>query len=187
MHINNFCMINESLNLDSSVDKVTFDPILDEEIDYLHSIIEKQQLVSKPEKQHQVTGKNPKHNLKTEIHKWFDTTITQLNIVSFPAWQLSVLTPSLFVSSLLSPAAVTSQTDVKKSKTDASNHKQKNQSHFSDETPHATTTAPRLAASALPNTPHPKATGDQRRVGPIAIAKTRTDTIIVSEYDFISQ
>ncbi|KAE8285179.1 Neural proliferation differentiation and control protein 1 [Larimichthys crocea] len=112
-------------------DKVTFDPILDEEIDYLHSIIEKQQLVSKPEKQHQVT------------------------------------------------AAVTSQTDVKKSKTDASNHKQKNQSHLSDETLHATTTAPRLAASALPNTPHPKATGDQRRVGPIAIAKTRTDTIIV--------
>ncbi|TKS84609.1 Neural proliferation differentiation and control protein 1 [Collichthys lucidus] len=113
-------------------DKVTFDPNLDEEIDYLHSIIEKQQLVSKTEKQHHVS------------------------------------------------AAVTSQTDVKKSKTDASNHKQKSQSHLSDQTPHATTTtAPRVAASALPNTPHPKATGHERRVGPIAIAQTRTDTIIV--------
>ncbi|KAG8010627.1 Neural proliferation differentiation and control protein 1, partial [Nibea albiflora] len=111
--------------------KVTFYPNLEEEIDYLHSIIEKQQKISQPEKQYKVS------------------------------------------------AAVTSQTDAKKSKTDASNHKQKSQSRLSDETLRATTAAPRLTASALPNTPYPKATGVQGRVGPIAITKTRSDTIIV--------
>lgn len=83
----------------------------------------------------------------------------------------------LFVSHSVSSAAVASQTDVKKSKTDASKHKQK--------TVLATTTGPRPAVSALPNTPtpQPRATGVEGRAGPIIVPAPRNDSVIVSEYD----
>ncbi|XP_044030573.1 neural proliferation differentiation and control protein 1a [Siniperca chuatsi] len=115
--------------------KVTFYPDLDEEIDYLHSVIEKQEVTEiKPPK------KQSKH-----------------------------------------PAAVTSQTDVKNNKTDASKHKQKSQSHLSDENLHAITAAPSTVVSALPNTPtpQPRATGVEGRAGPVAVPASRNDGIIV--------
>nr|XP_046231166.1 neural proliferation differentiation and control protein 1a [Scatophagus argus] len=115
--------------------KVTFYPDLDEEIDYLHSVIEKQE----------VTEVKPPR--KTAKH----------------------------------PAAVGSQTDAKKSRTDASSHKQISQSHLSEETLHATTTAPRPALSALPNTPSPQptATRAEGRAGPIAVPTPKNDSIII--------
>lgn len=93
---------------------------------------------------------------------------------------------SRFVSSSLSPAVTASQTDVKKSKTDASKQEEKSQMK-PDETHHATTTVPRLAVSALPNTPtpQPRAAGVVGRGGPIAVPAPRNDSIIVSEYDFL--
>ncbi|KAM9338087.1 neural proliferation differentiation and control protein 1a [Symphorus nematophorus] len=115
--------------------KVKFYPELDEEIDYLRSVIEKQEVTEiKP------PNTQPKH-----------------------------------------PAAVTAQTDVKKSKTYASQHKQKSQGRLSDETPHATTTRPHPAISVLPNTPttQPRATKVGGRAGPIAIPVSRNDGIIV--------
>ncbi|XP_070781161.1 neural proliferation differentiation and control protein 1-like [Enoplosus armatus] len=115
--------------------KVAFYPDLDEEIDYLHSVIEKQEVTEiKPPK------KQSKH-----------------------------------------PAAVTPQIDVKKSKMDASKHKQKGQSRLSDEALRATTTAPGPVVSALRNTPtpQPRATGAEARAGPVAVPASRNDKIIV--------
>ncbi|XP_041816008.1 neural proliferation differentiation and control protein 1a [Chelmon rostratus] len=115
--------------------KVTFYPELDEEIDYLHSAIEKQEVIEikPPEKQ-------SKH-----------------------------------------PAAITSQTDAKKSQTDASKHKQQSLGRLSSEALRATTRAPHPAVSALPNTPTPQpwATGVGDRGGPIAVPAPRNDNIIV--------
>ncbi|XP_042251172.1 neural proliferation differentiation and control protein 1a [Thunnus maccoyii] len=107
--------------------KNTFYPDLDEEIDYLHSYIEKQEVAE------------IKHPQKQSKH----------------------------------PAAIASQIDVKKGKTDASKHKLK--------TPHATTTAPRPAVSALLNTPtpQPRATGLQGRDGPIVVPAHKNDSIII--------
>ncbi|XP_030292409.1 neural proliferation differentiation and control protein 1a [Sparus aurata] len=114
--------------------KVTVYPLLDEEIDYLHSVIEKQEL--------------------TEIKA--------------PKKQLQL-------------AVVSSQTDVKKSRTDVSKQKQKSQGRQSDETLNTTTTAPRPALSALPETPtsQPRATGVGGRAGPIAVPTPRNDNLIV--------
>lgn len=111
--------------------KVTFYPGLDEEIDYLHSVIEKQEVTE---------IKTPR---KLSKH----------------------------------PAADVSEMDTKKSKTDASARKQKSE----DETLRAATTAPRPAASALPNTPtpQPRATGSDGRAGPLAVPAPKNDAIIV--------
>ncbi|XP_035523944.1 neural proliferation differentiation and control protein 1a [Morone saxatilis] len=116
--------------------KVTFYPDPDEEIDYIHSVIEKQEM----REEIQPPKKQIKH-----------------------------------------PAAVTSQTDVKKSKTDASKNKQKSLNLLSEGSQRATTTAPRPVVSALPNTPtpQPRATGVNGRAGPIAVPAPRNDTIIV--------
>ncbi|XP_070706666.1 neural proliferation differentiation and control protein 1a isoform X2 [Pempheris klunzingeri] len=108
---------------------------LDEEIDYLHSVIEKQE-----ESESKQQKKQRKH-----------------------------------------PAAAASQADVKKSKTDASRHKQKSQMS-PDEARHATTPAPQLpTASALPNTPtpQPRATAAGGRAGPVAVPAPGNDSIIV--------
>lgn len=90
------------------------------------------------------------------------------------------MTLSLFVSDSFSAAAIASQIDVKKGKTDASKHKPK--------TPHATTTAPRSAVSALLNTPtpQPRATGLEGRDGPIVVPAHKNDSVIISEYDLMS-
>ncbi|XP_038589510.1 neural proliferation differentiation and control protein 1a isoform X1 [Micropterus salmoides] len=116
--------------------KVVVYPDVDEEIDYIHSVIEKQELMKPPK------------------------------------------TPS---NHLVSPAAITSQTEDKKSKTDAPKLKQKSQSRPSGETMHATTASPGPVASALPNTPtpQPRATGVEGRAGPIAVPAPRNDSIFV--------
>ncbi|XP_059214587.1 neural proliferation differentiation and control protein 1a [Centropristis striata] len=110
-------------------------PDVEEEIDFLHSVIEKQEVteIKSPKKQ-------------TKHH-----------------------------------AAVASQTDAKKSKTDASKHKQKSQDPVVAVTSNATTAAPHTAAPALPETPtsQPRATGFERRVGPIAVPASKNDKIIV--------
>ncbi|XP_031133878.1 neural proliferation differentiation and control protein 1a isoform X2 [Sander lucioperca] len=114
---------------------VKFYPDVDEEIDYLHSVIEKQEVTEiRPPKKHS------KH-----------------------------------------PAAVTSQTDVKKVKTDASKHKQKSQDRVSLENVNAPITAPRPVVSAFPDTPtpQPRATGVAGRTGPIAVPASKNDNFIV--------
>ncbi|XP_034752473.1 neural proliferation differentiation and control protein 1a isoform X2 [Etheostoma cragini] len=114
---------------------VTFYPNVDEEIDYLHSVIEKQEVTEiRPPKKHS------KH-----------------------------------------PAAVTSQTDVKKIQTDASKHKQKSQDRLSIENVTTPTTAPRpvvFAHSDTP-TPQPKAIRGEGHAGPIAVPASKNDNIIV--------
>lgn len=113
-------------------DKVAFYPQLDEEIDYLESVIQKQEVTAvKPPK------KLPKH-----------------------------------------PAAVASQTDVKKTKTDASKHNQKSRDRVSAKTQNATK-APAVSAPPATPTPLPKATGAVGRVGPIAVPASKNDKIIV--------
>lgn len=89
---------------------------------------------------------------------------------------------TIYVSLTLS-AAITSQTDVKKSKTDASKHKQKSQARPSSETLHAFTTAPGPTVSAPPATPtpHPRATGVEGRADPIVVP-AKKDKFIISEY-----
>ncbi|XP_056259898.1 neural proliferation differentiation and control protein 1a [Seriola aureovittata] len=106
-------------------------PELDEEIDYLQSVIEKQEVL-------EIT--QPKR-----------------------------------------PVAVTSRTDVKKSKINASKHKQKSNAPPSSESLHAFTTAPGPTVSAPPNTPtpQPRATGVEGRAGPIVVPAPRNDRIIV--------
>lgn len=115
--------------------KVTFNPDLDEEIDFLHSVIEKQEVTEIRQ-----SKKQSKH-----------------------------------------PAAVTSQTDVKKSKTDATRLKQKSQQRLLNESQHATTATSSPALSPLPNTttPQPRSTKDGGRVGPIAAPAPRNDKVIV--------
>ncbi|XP_042365300.1 neural proliferation differentiation and control protein 1a [Plectropomus leopardus] len=108
-------------------DKVAFYSALDEEIDYLHSVIEKQ----------------------------------QVSEIKSPGKQSKPL------------AAGTSQTDVKKSKTDASKSKQKSQSRQSAEALNATTEAQHTP------TPEARATGVVGRVGPIAVPTSKNDKIIV--------
>ncbi|XP_070845396.1 neural proliferation differentiation and control protein 1a [Chaetodon trifascialis] len=116
--------------------KVIYYPELDEEIDYLHSAIAKQEVIDvrPPERQSKY------------------------------------------------PAAITSQTDAKKSQTAASKHKQQSLGRLSYETLHAaTTTAPHPAVSALLTTPTPLpwATGVGGRGGPIAVRTPSNDSIIV--------
>ncbi|KAK2819022.1 hypothetical protein Q5P01_024583 [Channa striata] len=106
--------------------KVAFYPGLDEEIDFLHSVIEKQELAD------------------------FSRITTQ---------------------SKHTAADITSQTDVKKSKTVASKQKQNLA---------ATTTAPHPEVSALPiPTPEPRTTKADDRAGPILVPTSRNDRIIV--------
>ncbi|XP_032394945.1 neural proliferation differentiation and control protein 1a isoform X1 [Etheostoma spectabile] len=115
--------------------KVTFYPNVDEEIDYLHSVIEKQEVTEiRPPKKHS------EH-----------------------------------------PAAVTSQTDVKKIKTDASKHKQKSPDRLSIENVNTPTKAPRPVVSAHSDTPtpQPKANGVEGHAGPIAVPASKNDNIIV--------
>lgn len=115
--------------------KMTFYPDLDEEIDLLHSVIEKQEVTEiRPHKQ------QSKH-----------------------------------------PAAVTSQKDGTKSKTDAPKHRQENQDRLSDETEHTTTAAVHPTVSALPNTltPQPRATKDGDRSGPLVVPTPKKDNILV--------
>ncbi|XP_032394946.1 neural proliferation differentiation and control protein 1a isoform X2 [Etheostoma spectabile] len=114
---------------------VTFYPNVDEEIDYLHSVIEKQEVTEiRPPKKHS------EH-----------------------------------------PAAVTSQTDVKKIKTDASKHKQKSPDRLSIENVNTPTKAPRPVVSAHSDTPtpQPKANGVEGHAGPIAVPASKNDNIIV--------
>ncbi|GAA6232034.1 neural proliferation differentiation and control protein 1-like [Lates japonicus] len=115
--------------------RVSYYPDLDEEIDFLESVITKQEVTELKQ-----PNKQSKH-----------------------------------------PAAVTSQTDVKKSKTDASKHKQKSQARPSSETPHAFTTAPGPTVSAPPATPtpHPRATGVEGRADPIVVPAKKDKFIII--------
>ncbi|XP_040915290.1 neural proliferation differentiation and control protein 1a [Toxotes jaculatrix] len=114
---------------------VTFYPDLDEEIDYLQSVIEKQEVSE---------IKPPKKLSKQHT-------------------------------------AVTSQTAVNKSKTDASKRKQKSQAHPSSETLHAFTTGPGSTVSTLSKTqtPRPRTTGVEGRAGPIVVPAPRNDKIII--------
>ncbi|KAI3362411.1 hypothetical protein L3Q82_012717, partial [Scortum barcoo] len=116
--------------------KVAFDPDLDEEIDYFHSVA----------KQHLSEIKTPQKQFKH-------------------------------------PALINFQTDVKKTRTDASKLKQKSQIQPSIEPPLATSTsAPAPSPSALPNTPtpQPRATGVGGRDGPIAVHPAlKNDSIFV--------
>lgn len=59
-------LMSETLNLVCSSGKVTFYPDLDEEIDFLHSVIEKQEVseIRQPKKQSKHPGKNPESDLK---------------------------------------------------------------------------------------------------------------------------
>ncbi|XP_040012492.1 neural proliferation differentiation and control protein 1a [Xiphias gladius] len=110
-------------------------PDLDEDIDYLQSVIKKQKVSEiKPSK-------------KQSTH----------------------------------PAAATSQTDVKKSKTDASKQKQNTQARRPSKTLHAFTTAPGTTVSAVSNaqTPQPRATGAEGRAGPLVLPAPRNDRFIV--------
>ncbi|XP_029299898.1 neural proliferation differentiation and control protein 1a isoform X2 [Cottoperca gobio] len=113
-----FCVDPVSASLPG---KVTFHPDLDEEIDFLHAVIEKQQ-VTEIKKQTKQSAKHP---------------------------------------------------DVKKIKLEASKQKLINQSD--------TTTAPRPAVSAPPNTPtpHPRAGAVLGRVGPLTVPASKRDNIIV--------
>ncbi|XP_026153982.1 neural proliferation differentiation and control protein 1a [Mastacembelus armatus] len=116
--------------------EVIFYPDLDEEIDYLHSVIEKQVSEFKPTK-------------KQTSHPAID---------------------------------ITSQREsAKKNKTDASKQKQKNQGHLSSEPLHVTAAAPLPEGSAVPNTntPQPKVTGADGRIGPIVVPPPSNDRIIV--------
>lgn len=101
---------------------------LDEEIDYLHSVIEKQEVLQMKQ---ETTKKQPKH-----------------------------------------PVTITSQTDRKNSKMDASKIKQKNQDRLLNNTP---TVAP---PSNTP-TPQPRTTGVEGKAGPISRPGPMTDTVIV--------
>ncbi|KAM6975930.1 neural proliferation differentiation and control protein 1a [Tautogolabrus adspersus] len=114
--------------------KMSFYPYLDEEIDYLHSVIEKQEISEiKPPKQ------QSKH-----------------------------------------PAAVASQTNVKKSKADASKQKQKNQGKLSHKTLHTTTSAPPPPVSELDTpTPEPGATAGDGRAGPVAVQRPQDSNFII--------
>jgi len=82
-----------------------------------------------------------------------------------------------------SPAA---KADVTKSKTDASKLQEASQGRLLTQSLNATTPAP--AVSALPNTPtpQPRATGVRGRGGPIAVPASKSDNILVSEYDLMS-
>ncbi|XP_008302559.1 neural proliferation differentiation and control protein 1-like [Stegastes partitus] len=115
--------------------KMTSYTDLDEEIDFLHSVIAKQEV-----SQMKTPKKQSKH-----------------------------------------PAAITSQTDVKNSKTDASKHQQPNQLRLLAETQQTTTAAPRPSLTTTPNTPtpQPRVTGAGGRGGPIAVPTPKNDNIIV--------
>ncbi|XP_071322303.1 neural proliferation differentiation and control protein 1a isoform X2 [Trachinotus anak] len=106
-------------------------PELDEEIDYLQSVIEKQEVSE---------IKSPKR-----------------------------------------PVAVTSQTDAKKNKTNASRHQQKSEARPSSDSVHAFTTAPGPTGTAHPSTPtpQPRATGAAGKAGPIVVPAPRDDRVIV--------
>nr|XP_020493707.1 neural proliferation differentiation and control protein 1-like isoform X2 [Labrus bergylta] len=114
-------------------DKMSF-PYLDEEIDYLHSVIEKQEISEiKPPKQRN------KH-----------------------------------------PAAVVSQTNAKKSKTDASKHKQRSQGNLPNKTLQTTTSAPPLPVSELAiQTDEPGATAAAGRAGPVAVQRPQNSNFII--------
>lgn len=156
-------------------------PDVDEEIDYIHSVIEKQELMKPPKTPSNHLGKNTERNHKTEKYFLPACPLTDSNL-----HQILIMT--MLLSYSVSPAAITSQTEDKKSKTDAPKLKQKSQSRPSGETMHATTASPGPVASALPNTPtpQPRATGVEGRAGPIAVPAPRNDSIFVSEYDFMS-
>ncbi|XP_023146266.1 neural proliferation differentiation and control protein 1a [Amphiprion ocellaris] len=115
--------------------KMTSYADLDEEIDFLHSVIEKQEV-----SEVKIPTKQSKH-----------------------------------------PAAITSQTDVKNSKTDASKPQQQNQLRLLAETQQTTTAAPRPVVTALPSTPtpQPRVTGTGGRGGPIAVPTPKNDSIII--------
>lgn len=90
------------------------------------------------------------------------------------------MTVFLFLSNSLFLAAVNSQTDVKKNKTNSSKHKQKNL--------HTATKAPHHATTTLPPTPtpQPRATAVKGRLGPIVVPARKNDSIIVSKYNLMS-
>ncbi|KAM4719971.1 neural proliferation differentiation and control protein 1a [Anableps anableps] len=115
--------------------KVTTFTDLDEEIDFLHSIIEKQEV-----SRIQTTKNQPQK-----------------------------------------AGSVSSQTDLKDSRTGASKQESQNQDRLSGEIPRSTKAAPIPTGAALPNTPtpQPQVTGADGRAGPLVVPHPKNDTIIV--------
>lgn len=121
------CVIPVSTRLPDKIK--TYD--LDEEIDFLHSIIERQEVL---EMKQQTTRKQSKH-----------------------------------------PVTMTSRTDRKNSKTDASKHKKKIQGIMLSENLNISTAAPPSNAA----TPQPRTTDVEGRAGPIPVPAPMTDTVII--------
>ncbi|XP_062269067.1 neural proliferation differentiation and control protein 1a [Platichthys flesus] len=114
---------------------VTYYPDLDGEIDFLESVLEKQEVkeIKTPKKQ------------------------------------------------IPKPAAVTSQSDVQKTETDASKQEQKNQAP--NGRAHAVTAAPGSALSDPP-TPQPQVTEAEARAAPSLVPATRNDMILLTVISF---
>lgn len=157
--------ITETLNVFCWLGKVRTFTDLDEEIDFLHSIIEKQEVskIKTTKNQPQKTGKKS----ATNSARWH---------LYYSCWNSSKSLSDL-------PGSISSPADLKDSRTGASEQKSQNKNRLSGEIPRSTTAAPIPTGAAVPNTPtpHPRFTAADGRAGPLVVPHPKNDTIIVSE------